>query len=374
MAKKERDGEVKNPRQKYLIALVSVCVVFAVGGYLLARYTDSDRSPLAIYSVIAAAAAWSVFFFLFDLKKDKTKSMITAMALFLSMVAATQIGYALRIADIEQKFLEKKQADEAAAAARALALKNAAKAVDPATEKAADVVEYERFENAFINQNEVLRNEYQHALDVSGWNKFFDSDRLKADKTLADSKAILQKARDTVVKYRAQNLAMLTDALKDIAALKLSAAGRQKVQAVFDSTGPYSAAAISAQWDCMDRQITEYEGIVTLLSNKKIQWAPHNGKVLFTEQRDLDVFNANLASARDASKKEDEIRETLRNALDTPFAAPKPAAAPGAAPGPTDAKPGDAKPGDAKAADQKTDAPKPESVPVVLPKTDTSKK
>jgi hypothetical protein len=375
MKKKLTDAEAKKSARTFPIALAGACVVVLACGFLFARLTTSDRSLLLIISVIVAAAVWSGFYFGFELKKDQVKSRITMFALFVSLVVGTMVGYTLQLNDAEQKFRVKQEADEAAAAAKAAAaLKNVAKPTDADAGKKGDIAEFSRFANAYINQTEVLHNQYVHELELTGWNKILDSDRVRQDKGLVESKAILQKAKAVVAKYRPLQLAMQEQALKDIAAMKVSEPSRARIMHAFDSASANSVENINLLWDTADKELTNYEGIFTLLSNKKVNWMAQNGKVLFTEQNDLDVFNNLLTGARDASKKQDEIREMQRDALNVSFDDPKPAEVKPGDPAPADAKPGETKADAPKTDAPKTDAPKADAPKADAPKADTPKK
>jgi hypothetical protein len=349
---------VNKPAWIFPAALAVACLALLAGGYMFARYNANDAAILAIGSLVAAGVVAAGFFQAFGLKKDKIKAGVTVLALVVSLLASTLIGHALQASEAEQIEREHEQAAAAAAAAKIAREKAAALLAAANAEKTADVAEYQRFENAFIDKADGLFRDYQHALDVAGWNKILDSDRLRQDKGLAESRAILQQSKAAAVKFRALHLQLVVDALKELGALKFREAARLKIMHVFDGGGVYSIDATGALWDCADKQIAEYEAIFAQLSNKKVNWLAQNGKVLFSEQGDLDIFNGHLAAAQESMKKWETIREQQKDALDISFDDSRPAPAPA----------GEAKPGDAKSADVKPDAPKADA-----PKADAAK-
>jgi hypothetical protein len=351
------EEEVHEPAAKpkwiFPAALAVACVALLAGGYLFARYNANDLAILAIGSLVAAGVVAAGFYQAFGLKKDKVKAGITALALVVSLLAATLIGHALQVSEAEQIAQEREQAEAAAAAAKIAREKAAALLAAANAEKTADVAEYQRFENAFIDKADSVFRDYQHTLDVAGWNKILDSDRLRQDKGLAESRTILQQSKAAAVKFRGLHLQLVVDGLKELGALKFRESARLKIMHVFDGGGVYSIEAVGALWDCADKQVAEYEAIFAQLSNKKVNWLAQNGKVLFSEQSDLDVFNGHLAAAQESLKKWEAIREQQKDALDISFDDSKPGEGK-----PDEAKPGEAKAGEAKSAEVKTDAPK----------------
>jgi hypothetical protein len=352
------ESPVNKPRWIFPAALAVACVALLAGGYVFARYNANDLAILVIGSLVAAGVVAAGFYQAFGLKQDKIKTGVTALALVVSLLAGTLIGHALQVSEAEQIEREREQAAAAAAAAKIVREKAAALLAAANAEKTADVAEYQRFENAFIDKADAMFRDYQHALDVAGWNKILDSDRLRQDKGLAESRTILQQTKAAAVKFRALHLQLVVDALKDLGALKFRESAKLKIMHVFDSGGVYSIDAVGALWDCADKQVAEYEAIFGQLSNKKVNWLAQNGKVLFSEQSDLDVFNGHLAAAQESLKKWETIREQQKDALDISFDESKPAEAPA----------GETKPGEAKSAEVKSDAPKADA-----PKADAAK-
>ena len=298
-------------------------------------------------------------------KKPSPKVMI-AIAVVVVLAAGGGFFYYQQKQEEEERIAqEQARAAAAAAAAKAAELKRLAAVAAAAQDARADLEEFHRLSYSLTSKLEDQTSEYQHALDATGWKRILDSDRLKQDKTLTGSKAIVQKAKEVVAKYRAMNLATLDDTRKDVAALKVSEPARKKIMTLFEGSSAYSNDTVNALWDCMDKEIAEYDAIFIQLSNKKVNWAPSNGKVLFTEQSDIDTFNLHFNAVRDAIKKEDEIRERQKVEINMTFEEAKPgdnkAAAASANGAPADAKVGAPQPDLAKPEAPKTEAPKAEA-------------
>jgi uncharacterized protein YdiU (UPF0061 family) len=302
-------------------------------------------------------------------RKKPNPKVLIAIAVVVVLAAGGGFYYYQQKQEEEERIAqEQARAAAAAAAAKAAEAKLAAAAAAAAQDARADLEEFHRLSYNLTSKLEDQTSEYQHALDATGWRKILDSDRLKQDKSLTGSKAIVLKAKEVVAKARAANLATMDDARKDVAALKVSEVARKKIMALFDSGGAYSTDTVNALWDCMDKEVVEYDAIFTQLSNKKVNWAPSNGKVLFTEQSDLDAFNLHFDAIRDAAKKEDEIRERQKAEINLSFDDGKPVENKAPAAAGTGA-PADAKADAPKADSSKTDAPK-----LDAPKADTPAK
>jgi flagellar basal body-associated protein FliL len=297
-------------------------------------------------------------------RKKPNPKVLIAIAVVVVLAAGGGFYFYQQKQEEEERIAqEQAAAAAAAAAAKAAEAKRVAAVVAAAQDARVDLEEYRQFSFELNAKLEDQGSEYQHAIDATGWRKILDSDRLKQDKSLTASKAILPKAKEVVAKYRAMNLATLDDARKSIPALKVSESARKKIMAVFDGSGAFSTDTINALWNCMDKEITEYDAIFAQLSNKKVNWAPLNGKVLFTEQSDLDAFNVHFDAIRDAAKKYDEILERQKADINITFEEAKPAegnapaaTAPGAPP------------------DTKADLPKPDAPKADAAKSDTPAK
>jgi flagellar basal body-associated protein FliL len=302
-------------------------------------------------------------------KKARIKlspKVMIAIAVVVVLAAGGGFFYYQQKQEEEERIAqEQAAAAAAAAAAKAAAAKRAAEAAAAAQDARADLEEFHRFSYNLTNKLEDQGSEYQHALDATGWRKILDSERLKQDKSLTGSKAIVQKSKEVVAKYRAINLATVDEARKDVAGLKVGEPARKKIMTLFEGSGAFSAETVNALWDCMDKEIAEYDAIFAQLSNKKVTWAPSNGKVLFTEQSDLDAFNLHFDAIREAAKKDDEIRERQKAEINITFDEGKPV---------EDKAPAAAAPGDAKSDAPKSESPKPDAPKAEAPKSDTPAK
>ena len=324
--KKTPEELAKAATKTWITALAITSVVGLAGGFFFARYTTSDRASLVIASLILGAMVWGGFYFVFDLKKDNIKSGASFLAVFCFVVGGALTGYSLQLSDAEQAFTEKQEKERAAEAAKAALAARAEQAATASVNKTGDGAEFERMANAYINRLSVIRTEYLHELDGTGWQKVLDTERVRLDKNLADSRAMVQKAKDVITKYRLRHLALLEDTLKEIATLKVTEPSRQKILRSFDSSSPNSQETTGLVWDAESNSVAAYEGIFTLLAARKGTWsAAPNGKILFTSQADLDAFNGYLSAIQATALKGEELRKLQRETIDNTMNEPKPA-------------------------------------------------
>jgi len=309
-------------RLAWPIALGVICPVLAGAAYLYSRNTMNDRVSLLIYSLVLAAVVWGILGLSVGLKRGSIKSIFSLAAIFVSLIAGSLYGYSLFLIEEERLFDEKKQARALEAAKRAPP-PVVQKSADGAPAKTGDAGEFEGFAAVFINRSAADRDEFLREMNATGWSKILDPGRVGQDRNLGESRAILQKSRDVVAKYRTRHLALVDSTLKGIATLKVSEPSRQKILHSFDSTSRNSVEAIDALWDCESKSIAEYEGIFALLAARKGTWSADNARIRFTSKADLIAFDARLDAIQGLEQKSHEIRQQQREAIDNTFAEPK---------------------------------------------------
>jgi hypothetical protein len=159
-----------------------------------------------------------------------------------------------------------------------------------------------------LNQSIALRNDYLAEITATGWDKALDPDRLRADKDLSQSLAMVAKAKAIVAKFRGRTHALMGDLRNQIMALKVDEAQKQSVLKGFDESTAKSAGSVDAQWDMEARIVDEVGGIFELLRDRQGQWQVNGREVLFRNQADLAAFNAHLAAVQEISRQEEQLR------------------------------------------------------------------
>jgi len=190
-------------------------------------------------------------------------------------------------------------------------------AIDTTPKAKGDLGEIERFMKTFLNRMASQQNNLLIELDAIGWDRILDPDRIKKDKTLAESKMLTQKANDIVHKYKAQTYILLDNAQKEISALKISESNRRGMLNGFKESMTNQRPQIDAMWDFESKVISEFENIFALLSARQGTWEIQNDEFLFARQSDANIFNSYITAIHEHTARQQAIQkqniETMNN-------------------------------------------------------------
>ena len=128
--------------------------------------------------------------------------------------------------------------------------------------------EIERFVKTWLNQMASLQEDYVGELAESVGRRF-DPERLARDSTLIMSNLIVQKAKDSVAKYRTWTYVFYENTRQAIPNLSVSERVRQEMANDFDYLKVTAHARHVALWEYESRIIATVEQIVVLLSSRR---------------------------------------------------------------------------------------------------------
>jgi len=180
--------------------------------------------------------------------------------------------------------------------------------------------EMEKFIKEFMAQMVLDRNDYMLGLKAIGWNRILDSNRIKADKSFVESKAMIKKAKEIVIKYTNKTQILLRNTRKNIRSLNISESSKRTMLAGFDNGMEKTKGNIDAMWSMESKIINEFENIITLLSAKKGAWHIDGGHILFYNDSDLVRYNSYIASIQSIGKQQEVMQrqsiQTVNRKLD----------------------------------------------------------
>lgn len=310
------------PTRTWAISLAVICVGIVAYGVIYSTNTTSDLAFLFGYNLPISLVIWAIFQAAVGRKQGPKKGGLSFLAIFAALIGGSLVGYSQQRSAATQAITEiqKSYSSITSAANDAQGIPQRIEGNLDATPKTkGEFGEMERFMKIFMNKMAAQRNDYLLELDAIGWEKILDPSRVSQDRTLIESKMMIQKANDIVHKYKTQTYTLLANARNDINSLNISESSKNDMLRGFDKGMANSRAQIDAMWDLEGKTISEFENIFALLSARKGAWAVQNGQILFADQSDLDAFNSYVTAIQELSAKQQGIQkrsmETVNNNL-----------------------------------------------------------
>lgn len=303
---------------KWMFILGIVCLGIFIYGYLYPN-KSSNFSFLFGENLGYGFFIWGIFHTILGkkLKLNRTKAFYSFLFIFGSLIASDFIGYSQQKLASKQMFTEiqKDFSTITNSSTNAQGVpQRIEKPLDTTPTSKGEFGEIERYIKTLMNQTASLRNDYLLEIKAIGWEKILDTDRLKNDSTLIESKMIIQKAKDIVDRYKTRNYDLLENTRKDISNLEIGESSKQEMIRGFDESLVKRRAQIDTLWDLEAKTVTEFGNIITLLSAKKEAWVIQNNQILFASDDDLNTFNSYIASIQDLTSKEEAIqKQSIQN-------------------------------------------------------------
>lgn len=314
---------------KWAISLVFVCLGIIGYGYLYSKNTTSNLGFLFGENLVYGLFVFVIFNILIKAitsqKQTNTVGVnfFTFLAIFISLTISSLIGYQHQKNEVTQMASEiqnrvstiAKSGIDAQGVPQRIEEK-----LDTAPVAKGDSGEMERFMKTQMNKMVSLRNDYLLELDAIGWDKIFDMDRIKQDSSLVESKAMIKKAKDIVVKYKEKTHNLFEGSRMEIDNLNLSGNSKQEFIRGYEDGIANARTKTDTLWDLEAKVVSEFESIFALLDARKSSWAIQNGQILFADNSDLDTFNSYIAKIQELTAKEEAIQKVnigeLNNKLD----------------------------------------------------------
>lgn len=183
------------------------------------------------------------------------------------------------------------------------------KTIDSNAAAKGEMGEIERFIRFVMNKSVKLRNDYLDELTAVGWDSLLDAKRLEKDNDMAESKAVIEKAKIVVERYKAKTQQMLADNLKDIDAINISPSSKQAFRNGYVKASVARKGGIEELWQLESQIIAEAESIIYHLEARRSYWSVDDGALLFKKQNDLDIYRSYLKSITDLSQQQEDIQK-----------------------------------------------------------------
>lgn len=159
-----------------------------------------------------------------------------------------------------------------------------------------------------LNRAISQRREYMLELEAIGWPNILDGSRLKNDSTFAQSRTMVQQAKDIVAKYRSRTDTLYAQMRRDIETSGMGTELRRATLAVFDQRLSQGISQAAELWSLEEQVIGHIENGLNLLAARHGGWTLQEGQVTFHRQKDLDLFNAHLKKAEVIASQQEQMQ------------------------------------------------------------------
>lgn len=165
------------------------------------------------------------------------------------------------------------------------------------------------FVSQVLNEMIAIQNEYMAEIQVIGWEKILDADRLSADADLSESLRMMNQARDAATRMCEQQTPRLEAAGKRIAAgLNLSEKEKQSILEGFLKGLREKAAEREEVCRLEIAILDEFGGVLGVFASDP-GWTVENGQFLFTEDRHVERFNHHYQNITVMTEQQDALRK-----------------------------------------------------------------
>lgn len=169
-----------------------------------------------------------------------------------------------------------------------------------------------------------LRSDYLRELRSLGGNPMIDPDRLRNEKGFEERRAILEKAKGVVERYRAKHVSLLQEIRARARALalglKVDPGSQAKMLLALDEGTKIMRPKLDMMWELEAKCIGEYEKILDLLDARWESWSAVNGRLVFQDKQDAEKYNALVTRIQQYVAEYEKMTEQIREGCKSDFA------------------------------------------------------
>jgi len=311
------DSTTGAPRRSvalWLIALGMLCLASIGYGFLFSTNAVSDPAFIVGYYLPHALLFWALFYAVFLRKRGAKTGLVSFAAIYAALLAGAFAAVSQQrqaMTDLHGEMM--RIVDEGVDSNGVPSYIE----VHPVSEPQAkgELAEVEVFIGEFMHGYAVSRNDCLSELDAIGWNTILDASRLRDDTDLADSKKIIQKARQIVDKYERKGADLLRAARARIQTLNVSGPAKKEMCEGFDLGMERASSLIAENWNLERKAICEVENIIVLLARTDT-WTAQGSQVVFSDEAQFAEYKSRIESIQEIVQRQEEIRQASRDELD----------------------------------------------------------
>jgi hypothetical protein len=180
-----------------------------------------------------------------------------------------------------------------------------------------DMAKMRELMQSFFNNMITLQNEYIAALDKDGVNELLDANRVAKDTNSLESKAILERSRKTVLKFRAKADNVVADFPKLLNDYSFDEKSNSEMLSGYKKGVGKALPLLKESWDLEVAVIGHMDDLIEHLEATRSYWIPEDGKFMFERDVDLEKFNAIMAKITACVERQTAIKaSTQKSAME----------------------------------------------------------
>jgi hypothetical protein len=294
-----------------LVAWITLCALLSVGflayGASGARSTRGGVGWQTLLNLPLAAVLAGVMHVFFRLRLPRWFGWLGFAVLFLSLTGAS--AWSVSRQQRELRIRQAEQEATAASAAAAAAASAAAANVAIDNQKLAELV------RGLQNRLTTQRRDYEHELEMLGWSRVLDGQRLRQDTSFEKTQALVGQARALVAAHRDRTPQFFAGLRRDLETSTLSDPAKRRVLAEFDKLAEREQAQALEGWALEEKVVGELGAAAQYLHENRKAWQVERGRLSLRRPADLDRLNAHLDQVRLMSDQQERMRSAAAKRL-----------------------------------------------------------
>lgn len=179
--------------------------------------------------------------------------------------------------------------------------------------------EIERGMKIILRQRVAQYRAYMTELDEARLSELFIPNRLARDRSLIESRLILEQAQHVVQKYSQQNQRLLADVPAILRSLDLSEQQKNQMVEGAIKARPRQKASLARNWELERQMLDQYAQMINLLDDNRRSWRVARNEIVFDRDSLLDRFRAHQLAVRQLTAERERLEaqqfDSLMSAL-----------------------------------------------------------
>ncbi|MFZ6743645.1 hypothetical protein ACO0LC_10495 [Undibacterium sp. JH2W] len=317
MNKQEQANTSRLNKSLWLLLLLPTCAAAAYAAFYLGSKSMEGMAYLAAQLVIYAVVGAGIFYSLFLRKRGGIYYVTVLLALYVSMFMAGKISVDQQ--KVQANIAMQSAKEEIQRLTTTIQKNNESQdgnvlsqvvETGPATTSKASgqFGEMEKFMKDFMNSAAAYKNAYLHELNAANWDHVMDFKRIKNDKDMQESKAIVEKAKSIISKFEANTDSLFDSGRAKINSLALDDDTKKNMLDGFNRGGQSSRALIMQNWQMERKAVQEIENMLALLADKK-KWTLQGEQLMFRDEATLTQFNRHQQKVQEILKEQQDMQQ-----------------------------------------------------------------
>lgn len=303
--------DMPNSSNRWLVALAVVCAGIIAFGLLISTNTSDDIAYLLGFNFLIALVVWLVFQHT-ALKRATILAAISSffvilVALVVSGIVAAKKNQregatAIReVAVAHSKFAAEVRANPGANAS------TPSSPIDTTQRAKGEFGEYERLMKGYLADIQAQRNSYVARLDSSGFVRLLDPTRIAGDRSLSQSKKIIEDAKAIVAEQEKATRSLQASFREKLQAAPWNNISVDQVLESYDDGVRKGKPQMVKMWGLERSAVSEYEKIINLLASNRDKWSISIGQIQFSDQATLTQFNQHIETLKAISAEQQAL-------------------------------------------------------------------